>query len=157
MINTNVEQTVSLMCRASGNPEPQVIWINRGGVLNDNCSGGMLDSAFGEAALDYNTFYNNLTDFDHLFVREVMGEAPEAGRVRNNCSISIYIDHTSLPVTVSVLTIRDLHLLESATFVCVAENGVENLLNTSEAASVQLMIDSELIKWVGHHCIIITS
>ena len=136
---------VSLTCRATGNPEPQVIWINRGGVLNNNCSGGMLDSTFGEAALDYESFYNNLTDFDHLFVREVMGEAPEMGSVRRNCSITFYTDHTPLPVTVSVLTIRDLHLLESATFVCVAENGVENLLNTSEVASVELMIDGELV------------
>lgn len=136
LVNTNAQQTVTLICRGTGNPEVQLLWLNKGGVLNDNCSGGMLDEAFGEAALD-------LSNFDHLFVREVMGEAPELSEVRRNCSIDVSIDNSGQPVTISKLTIVDVHLLEPETFVCLGENGVENLLNTSEVVSIKLELDGE--------------
>ena len=143
LVNTNAQQTVTLICRGTGNPEVQLLWLNKGGVLNDNCSGGMLDEAFGEAALDHNNFYDSLSDFDHLFVREVMGEAPELSEVRRNCSIDVSIDNSGQPVTISKLTIVDVHLLEPETFVCLGENGVENLLNTSEVVSIKLELDGE--------------
>ena len=38
-------------------------------------------------------------------------------------------------MTTSELIIMDLHMLESENFVCVAENGVDHLLKTSESAS----------------------
>lgn len=108
--------------------------------MNDNCSGGMLDAVFGEAALDTNSdFYDNLTNFDHLFG---VGEAPEI-EAHSNCSISLMVDETALPVTVSVLKLMRLDVLESATFVCVGENGVTNLLNTSESVTIELVIHSK--------------
>ena len=144
VVNINAQQSVTLICRATGNPQPQVLWINKRGPLNNNCSGGMLNEAFGEAALDHAAF-----DTNNLFPPEAaptaIGEAPEVIGPRENCSIQVFIDNSSLPVTTSELTIMDIHMLESETFVCVAENGVDNLLNTSESASIKLELDGECI------------
>ena len=140
VVNTNAQQSVTLICRATGNPQPQILWINKRGPLNNNCSGGMLNEAFGEAALDHNAF--NTTNLLQPEASPV-GEAPEIIGARGNCSIQVFIDTSGLPVTTTELTIMDIHLLESETFVCVAENGVDNLLNTSESASIKLELDGE--------------
>ena len=107
----------------------------------------MLNEAFGEAALDHTAFdTNNL--FPSTAAPTPIGEAPEVIGPRENCSIQVFIDTSGLPVTTSELTIMDIHLLESETFVCVAENGVDNLLNTSESASIKLELDGQCINFI---------
>lgn len=132
-VNTNVEKEVSFSCKAFGNPQPQVIWIGENGVLNDDCN-GELNSVFGEAAFDYDEFYENIVFND------------PTPYIPQNCEILISTDPavTEGPqTTTSVLTIKDLHSesINYTSFRCFGENGISNMIQEKEFVTVELELE----------------
>lgn len=141
-LNANTYDSVTFTCQAFALPEPQLIWIGAGGVLNNRCVGGTLsiNENFGEAALDYTEFYS-FRDFS-----EELGSGANPGFIVRNCIINITrdTDASPFPVTTSTLTIYDLHLMESAKFVCIGDNGIDKLPNISSSTVISLTLDGNL-------------
>ena len=134
-LNANIYDKVTLTCQAFGNPEPQLIWVGKNGILNDKCIGGTLDGYFGEAAIDYSEFYN-FSDFSDDF-------GVDPSNLSISCSINITRNESAspFPITMSTLTIFDLHLLKSTNFVCIGDNGIDKLPNRSSRTLISLMLN----------------
>ena len=138
-VNVNIQKEVSFHCESVGNPEPQIIWLGDGGILNNNCgTQGSLGDNFGEAALDYDQFYSgnaqdNIAD----------------GYVPKNCEIQITRDDSveGIVTTNSTLIIRELDLenIQSTSFRCIAENNVVNLLGVTKHVKIVLKLEGTLI------------
>ena len=137
-VNVNIQNEVSLYCEAEGNPEPQIIWLGDGGILNDDCEiQGSHSDAFGEAAFDYDQFYS--------------GDAPidAEGYIPKNCEIKITRDDSveGVLVTNSTLILRELNQesIQLTSFRCIAENNVANILGVTKYVKIVLKLEGKMI------------
>lgn len=136
-VNTNVMKEVTFNCTAYGNPQPQVIWVSEGGVLNDKCNTeGELSQVFGgEAALDY----------DDDFMIEVPID-PLNGYLPQSCEIQIIkgADNAAEPQTTTTLLIikrLDSESITSTDFTCIGENNVINMIEEKKFVKATLELE----------------
>ena len=140
-VNTNTMTEVSLVCESSGNPQPSIFWFTASGPL-DSCI--RMEEIIGEAEIDFSAYFPSPSESG----TSSMGDS-EDGNVQtiDSCSIESMTSTSpsGLSITNSTLTVQNLYQENSVFVVCVADNGLANMNSPNEAASIQLILDSEFV------------